>query len=596
MKSVPFTLGNLLYQRLPFVVPTYQRAYAWEEEELGDFVQDFKTSAVARQLGTPRRHFFGGLVSVEYSASNAPGRKFEIVDGQQRLATFGILFSRLVQAHRKLAFEAQSDGDTETSALATDRADRIRDQLLEYKDEIDGKPATLNRIVLSKADRSFYEALLKGSSIEPKRASHMLLLDAKNRIEKFIETELASFTDGKSRLAHLDVLAKTSQEDCYVIHLVSEDKQEAYRLFEVLNDRGRSLSEGDLLRSTTLERLEGAPSAQSQAEEAWDEVLAAKANVVEGLLRSYYASRRGTRAGHRSLFDDFLTAFITPAGTDAKAIVDVVKDIQATFRIYTKLQDAVPEWPYDPASTNLWQRNRLALLLQVLKSELSIPLLLAATKLPEDQFAEIVQILEVVVFRYVIASRQHPGKLDKVLLKHAIEIRQDPSKYKTSALRFDLKNEFEQKLATDSVFGPGMRAELMYKERSGNTITKYFLTTLEHFHSWYAKGATGRPKCLDQSYVFDLGQIEIEHVYPRKASTQNKALEPLKHNLGNLSFWAPTDNTKAGNDDFASKKKLYKESKVGLNQELATLAQFEPKELNDRESELVKRALAIFRL
>jgi hypothetical protein len=53
-------------------------------------------------------------------------------------------------------------------------------------------------------------------------------------------------------LAHFgDVLRR----DVSVILMPTDNEVDAYRYFQVLNDRGTNLSEGDLLRASTLEML-----------------------------------------------------------------------------------------------------------------------------------------------------------------------------------------------------------------------------------------------------------------------------------------------------------------------------------------------------
>ena len=253
------------------------------------------------------------------------------------------------------------------------------------------------------------------------------------------------------------------------------------------------------------------------------------------------------------------------------------------------------DWPYDNSNLAAWDKNRLQLLIHVLKNDLCLPLLLAACELPEDNFGAVVHLVEFAVFRHIRCSHQHPSKLDSVFLQQAVEIRQKPGTYKPGALRTSLKATLDAH-ATDSIFREGMRSELVYRQKAGNTLTKYFLTTLEQFHSWYAGGATGHPTCKDKIAVYDLGQIEIEHIYPQNAVNAVPTLEPLKQRLGNLSFWGPNDNTKAANQTFAAKKTIYANSQVKLNQELSKLAQFDVPELESREGELLKRGLAIFRM
>jgi hypothetical protein len=243
----------------------------------------------------------------------------------------------------------------------------------------------------------------------------------------------------------------------------------------------------------------------------------------------------------------------------------------------------------------VWDRNRLKLLSQVLKNELCFPLLLAACQLSEKNFAAIVHLVEFAVFRHIHCSRQHPSRLDSVFLLQAVEIRKKSNAYKPRTLRSALKATLGT-YSSDAVFREGMRSELVYRDKAGNTVAKYFLTTIEQFRSWYAGGAKGNPTCKDKTAVYDLSQIEIEHIYPRSATSPDAQMEPLKQHLGNLSFWGPNDNTKAANQTFAAKKKLYALSNVQLNQDLTKLPKFEAPELDSRETDLVTRGLAIFRM
>ena len=372
MNANDLQIGDLLAQRAPYQVPKYQRSYAWEEEELKDFIKDLENAFLARQKSAPKRHFFGGLVCLQYVAQNALGRRYEVIDGQQRLATFGLLFARLHHWNNAIAKECKVAGETDNAELAAARAAGIRTSLLQYADEIDGKPVQQPRVELSKADKEFYAALLTGTTLAPTRESHKLLIKANNSIDNFIKRTLGML-DNKSKLAVLGNLCKAATDDCHVVHLVSESKDEAYRLFEVLNDRGRSLSEGDLLRSTTLERLEGSDALQEQAQVIWDEILAAKASHIDHFLRVYYASRVGKRAGHRSLFDEFLSEFFPRALSHAQ-IIERLTLIRAAFAIYNCLSEG--EWPYEESGVPVWERNRLKLLLLVLKNELSLPFFL----------------------------------------------------------------------------------------------------------------------------------------------------------------------------------------------------------------------------
>lgn len=93
MDAKRLDVGTLLHARLPFMVPKYQRAYAWDAEEIEDFIGDLRSCwSIRDERNQARPHFFGGIVSIQLTdASNVIGRRYEVIDGQQRLATFALL-------------------------------------------------------------------------------------------------------------------------------------------------------------------------------------------------------------------------------------------------------------------------------------------------------------------------------------------------------------------------------------------------------------------------------------------------------------------------------------------------------------------------
>ena len=110
MEAKRLDVGTLLHARLPFIVPKYQRAYAWEQEEIEDFIEDLRHRWSDRDKnGLSKPHFFGGIVSIQLTdASNVIGRRFEVIDGQQRLATFALLLWSLEEQYTRLSEEASA--------------------------------------------------------------------------------------------------------------------------------------------------------------------------------------------------------------------------------------------------------------------------------------------------------------------------------------------------------------------------------------------------------------------------------------------------------------------------------------------------------
>ena len=251
-------------------------------------------------------------------------------------------------------------------------------------------------------------------------------------------------------------------------------------------------------------------------------------------------------------------------------------------------------WPYDDSTTSKWYRDRLSRLSEILKHTRCYPLLLAAKhSLSEDQFVEVVQILELFVFRYVIICRNHAGKLEEPYYNHCQQIRQQTENYSVEDLRNDL-TELIAEDASDSLFGNSLVERLTYSD-SGPVPRRilHFLSTLEDYRSWYDNGHQGRPRPTTTS-VFDIPALQVEHIYPQNAEIMNEDLEPLKHDLGNLSFWSADDNKAANNADFPQKKTMYAKSSVSLNRDLANLDIWDQKALQKRRKQLVDMAVKIF--
>ena len=81
----------------PFVIPEYQRPYAWGDDEINTLFDDIWEFSIERtKPDGPKTYFLGSIVSFE----NEKGEK-EIIDGQQRITSLFILlravYSKLEQ-------------------------------------------------------------------------------------------------------------------------------------------------------------------------------------------------------------------------------------------------------------------------------------------------------------------------------------------------------------------------------------------------------------------------------------------------------------------------------------------------------------------
>ena len=74
----------------------------------------------------------------------------------------------------------------------------------------------------------------------------------------------------------------------------------------------------------------------------------------------------------------------------------------------------------------------------------------------------------------------------------------------------------------------------------------------------------------DTGRIIVLDQTSIEHIYPKSAKQVDEIpeLEPVKHDLGNLSILTPADNIELSNDPFSLKRPKYQIANLLLNRDL----------------------------
>ena len=93
-------------------------------------------------------------------------RRCDLIDGQQRIATF-VLLARCLEASYQGVAEGLTSKNKEDAAFATNRAQKIRKEYLEYQDEINRKMEVVDRLKLSTPDQQLFSDILHGRTLAP---------------------------------------------------------------------------------------------------------------------------------------------------------------------------------------------------------------------------------------------------------------------------------------------------------------------------------------------------------------------------------------------------------------------------------------------
>ena len=208
------TTINKMMEGNKISVPTYQRAYSWDTEQVNTFLTDLEEYNRS-EAKTP--YYFGHFLFEEKSVSN-----FGVIDGQQRLTTIVIFLSALF-------------AKLKTIRKLTD------DEEVSYENMVNRKSS----YVFSTVD--YDDQLLKDYVINSvKRNKNGLETTSARRIVKAYDYFTEKFED-KDESCLVKMLETVSQATC-TTHPV-KNESEAIQMFIFQNDRGKRPSNLEIIKA-----------------------------------------------------------------------------------------------------------------------------------------------------------------------------------------------------------------------------------------------------------------------------------------------------------------------------------------------------------
>ena len=298
-------LDELFHKRL-FRVPDYQRGYSWDEQQVEEFLEDLEL------LGPQRYHYTGTVVLHESESGTGPMDKdgntcdiAEIVDGQQRLTTIVLLLDGISRSLNGF------------SAAAKGLSQGIRKNFIATKG-INGQP--LYKLSLNQDTDHFFKSnvLAAQPGVEgPQITSERRLAAAKERIATHLATHLDEEGEAGQKWLQ-DLYTKVSTQLRFTVYEV-EDEAEVGVIFEVMNDRGKPLTDLEKVKNFLLHSsfTIGIDNELANAVNgAWAEILRQlmAADLVsradeDGLLRAHWFTQYSPQSrrwkGSKSVKDEF---------------------------------------------------------------------------------------------------------------------------------------------------------------------------------------------------------------------------------------------------------------------------------------------------
>jgi uncharacterized protein with ParB-like and HNH nuclease domain len=271
--------------RFGFSIPDFQRNYAWGDSQLEQFWTDI--TAVAE--GKFPDHFLGPIVLLD-SDNRKP-----VIDGQQRLTTLvilaGVIRDKFVIDYKDPRYTVDGTSQVFSNLLnpllfLSDLTSPMMQGNYQIK-------SVLESFVLKhpKSDhrKIFGERSSAMTSVEKRSSKNVQNAHAffNSKLKKWID-ESSPITE--SQLESMRKLVTAINEQVQFLTIEVENEDDAFTIFETLNERGLKLSPADLIKSYILRKIieENSTADREEIIDIWDQIMEALGDYdVTNFLRHY---------------------------------------------------------------------------------------------------------------------------------------------------------------------------------------------------------------------------------------------------------------------------------------------------------------------
>ncbi|MBS6863017.1 MAG: DUF262 domain-containing HNH endonuclease family protein [Veillonella sp.] len=519
-----------------FIIPDFQRAFVWTDEEANNLINDFMadTDNFTVDIDSLPGYLLGNIVLIKNNTNNSA----DVVDGQQRLTTLTLLFKAIFIALEELQKEKAETANKWYRVMADiDKAF----QFLDNDDKFKGLR------ILHNSSLNFgetYKAIIKNENT--------LTVQSSSESDENLNLVFETLCDRVSEIRELGEkqfknFIKYIQDKVMLIVTTADSKEKAFQLFEVLNNRGRSLEPMDLLKSNFMKILyDDEAITDPQKDEFnsnWNEFISvlSKQKIQTSTFTKHYIL--GTYG--QNIKQDQLFTFFDKQPLTSKDILNLSQSLKHSAAIYSSIIK-------NSRDNSFSQSNNSFILFDLLKLKQMLSLLIPFYDSP-DILKEKVLDLAVKYGASVLFSFTQTNQIEKELetaLSKALKKYSDEDKYN------EIKVHLNKRILENIKQLKALLPIRSFASPSGNANQKASLL-LKFIELYFNDNVIilGPPK-----------KIELEHIMPRSADAQryqfssDKEKAEFTNRIGNLTLLDKSANIAAKNKDFFEKKEYYEES------------------------------------
>lgn len=250
MKPYTRSIIDLFDGKKRYLIPLYQRQYAWKTEPQlrllwEDIIRAYDRIIADRASMSP--HFMGAMVIAQMKTFGKQVQAYEVIDGQQRLTTFQLLLAAL----RDVAENNNSSYSAEIQTYVLNEGIMETPHVERFK----VWPSLMDR-------RAFAQVIDPTSNLDliaQRPDGEDGFVRGAAQAHEWFRTKITQhvgegdhYDEGK-----LEKLFEALKEGLAVVSIELEGGDDPQTIFETLNSRGVDLTPGDLMRNFIFQRAKG---------------------------------------------------------------------------------------------------------------------------------------------------------------------------------------------------------------------------------------------------------------------------------------------------------------------------------------------------
>lgn len=522
-----------------YCIPDYQRAYVWDTDQVRDLLDD---TISAYRENKEAQYFLGSMVLKinEKSENNVSYTEYELLDGQQRITTVFLILACMrdmltdyPQYQNSLAgFVYQAEDailqQPERMRIIFNIRSDVRDFVNEHIKPLHG---TCDSALLKDRMQAKDVNISIRNMANAMRVAHEFLEENKSEIIGYLSYFL---------------------NKVLMIYVATEELQDAFQLFTVLNNRGVKLSSSDILKAENLKELSAAD--RTSWATRWEEMETYFGEDFDKFLshiRTILVKKKQTTTLLKE-FDEFVYSNQEYDRTQKKYVprTPILRRGRDTFELlysYYHTYQEVFDMDHSVVTGDYEITNYLKLMETGFGADYWIaPVLDYYRKYRRRGFVAFLKALDRKLSADWITAATPTVRMENVnAILREIEASQDSAALLQSKTFTINKSDFERVINGD-----------IY----GRLFAKYLLLKLDLIY----RGSS--TPMIPQAIA------SIEHILPRNPSADSQWVkdfseaerEEWTNKLGNLVLISRRKNTSQGNRDYVEKKEKYFEKNIEM--------------------------------